>query len=64
MMNNGFVELENVDSLDRFMAEANGSPIVIFKHSEMCGISTRAYLEMEKLAERKARSAPGPLAGV
>ena len=48
-ISNGFVELPDVDSLDRFLAQSNGSPAVVFKHSESCGISARAHGQMSKL---------------
>ena len=41
-----FIAIENKVALDRFLAEANGSPAVIFKHSNTCGVSSRAYREM------------------
>ena len=47
---NGFVELPDTDSLDRFIAESNGSPAIIFKHSNSCGISARAYTQMSEVA--------------
>jgi bacillithiol system protein YtxJ len=46
---NGFVELSDADSLDRFLAQSNGSPAVVFKHSDSCGISARAHEQMSKL---------------
>lgn len=46
---NGFVELTDVESLDRFLTELNGSPAIIFKHSNSCGISARAHAEMSRL---------------
>ena len=46
---NGFVELPDTDSLDRFLAESNGSPAIIFKHSDTCGISARAHAEMSRI---------------
>jgi bacillithiol system protein YtxJ len=46
---NGFVELPDVDSLDRFLAQSNGSPAIIFKHSNTCGISARAHAEMARI---------------
>jgi bacillithiol system protein YtxJ len=47
-MKTGFVELSDTDSLDRFLTEANGSPVVLLKHSNSCGISARAYHDMAK----------------
>ena len=46
---NGFVELPDMDSLDRFLAQSNGSPAIIFKHSNSCGVSARAHAEMSKI---------------
>lgn len=48
-LSNGFIELPDTDSLDRFLAEANGSPAIIFKHSNSCGISARAHGQMSKV---------------
>jgi bacillithiol system protein YtxJ len=49
-MKDGFTELSDTDSLDRFLAEANGSPVVLLKHSDSCGISARAYQDLAKFA--------------
>ena len=46
---NGFVELPDIESLDRFLAQSNGSPALVFKHSNSCGVSARAHAEMAKL---------------
>jgi bacillithiol system protein YtxJ len=45
----GFVDLSDVDSLDRFLTQSNGSPAIIFKHSNTCGISARAHAEMSRI---------------
>jgi len=47
-MNNGFVEIRDPDSLDQFLTNAP-SAAILFKHSETCGVSSRAYAEMAKL---------------
>ena len=49
MMNNGFIELRDVAALDDFLARSNGDPVIIFKHSDSCGISARAYTQMSEL---------------
>jgi bacillithiol system protein YtxJ len=49
-MSNPFIEIGDVSSLDRFLAESNGSPVVLFKHSNTCGVSARAYREMAGLS--------------
>ena len=48
-LSNGFVELADTDSLDRFLAQSNGSPAIIFKHSNSCGVSARAHAQMSTL---------------
>jgi bacillithiol system protein YtxJ len=45
---NGFIELTDIESLDRFFAQANGATAILFKHSDSCGISAGAYEEMAK----------------
>lgn len=47
---NGFVELSDIESLDDFLARSNGDPVIIFKHSDSCGISARAYTQMSEVA--------------
>jgi len=51
-MTNGFVELVDTASLDRFIAESNHDPAIIFKHSNSCGISASAYTEMTRVRQR------------
>src|SRR6266566_9266542 len=46
---NGLIELTDTDSLDRFLAQSNGSPAIILKHSNSCGISARAHAEMSRI---------------
>src|SRR5437868_11726274 len=48
-MNIPFVEIDNVAALDEFLASASGSAAVLFKHSNTCGVSKRAFAEMSKL---------------
>ena len=50
-VNSPFIEIGSVAALDEFLARANGSPAVLFKHSNTCGVSARAYAEMSKLRE-------------
>ena len=46
MTNKGFVEIHDVESLDRFLAETENQPAILFKHSNSCGFSARAHREM------------------
>lgn len=48
-MTTPFVEINSVGSLEQFLATANGAAAVLFKHSNTCGVSSRAYSEMSKL---------------
>src|SRR3954468_22300597 len=49
LMENQFIEITNVTSLDDFVAKLDSAPGVLFKHSNSCGVSSRAYDEMSKL---------------
>ena len=49
-MKNGFVEIDSQERLEQFLTESS-SAAVLFKHSNMCGVSSRAYNEMAKLKE-------------
>ena len=47
-----FVELHTQQQLEDFLAASNGSPAILFKHSDSCGISARAYREMSGLTQQ------------
>ena len=49
MMDSHFIEIDDLESLDRFVANLSGSAGLVFKHSNTCGVSSRAYGEMSKL---------------
>ncbi len=46
-----FKEIADVPALDEFLAIANESAAILFKHSNTCGISARAYREMLNLSQ-------------
>jgi monothiol bacilliredoxin len=48
-MENNFININDIESLNDFVNGLNGSSVVLFKHSNMCGISSRAYAEMSRL---------------
>ena len=54
MTDNGFIELNDVQRLDELLSESAEQLVILFKHSETCGISARAYREMRKLEKRVA----------
>jgi bacillithiol system protein YtxJ len=48
-MDTPFIEIATLEALDDFITKANGSTATLFKHSNLCGISARAYREMATL---------------
>ena len=48
-MANSFFKIDNRETLDQLITDSNDKPVVIFKHSNACGISAAAYRELEKL---------------
>ena len=48
-MDTPFVEIATIEALEDFVTKANGSAAMLFKHSDLCGISARAYRELETL---------------
>lgn len=48
-MGNGFFKINNKETLDKLLTDSRSKPVVIFKHSNACGISSAAYREMEKI---------------
>ena len=47
-MGKSFSRIANRETLDKLITDSKTQPIVIFKHSNACGISSAAYREMEK----------------
>lgn len=47
-----FVEIQTREQLEDFLGASNGSPAILFKHSDSCGISARAYRDMAQLKEQ------------
>ena len=48
-MGKSFLKIDNRETLDKLITDSKNKPVVIFKHSNSCGISSAAYREMEKL---------------
>ena len=46
-----FTELQTAADLDRVLADSQHRPAIVFKHSNQCGLSTRAYRSLSKLDE-------------
>jgi len=48
-MGKNFLRVDDKESLERLLSSSKERPVVVFKHSNSCPISSRAYREMEKL---------------
>jgi len=44
-----FFKITSKDELEQLLSNSNNKPVVVFKHSTSCPISSRAYREMEQL---------------
>jgi bacillithiol system protein YtxJ len=50
-MTNKFLRLSDKETLQKLLEASNERPVLVFKHSNSCGISFAAYREMEKLED-------------
>lgn len=48
-MANKFFRLSDTETLQKLLTASKDRPVLVFKHSNSCGISSRAYREMEEL---------------
>jgi bacillithiol system protein YtxJ len=48
-MGNRFFKIDDRATLDNLLTDSKQRPIIVFKHSNACSISSRAYREMEKV---------------
>ena len=48
-MGNKFFKIDDQAALENLITDSQRKPIIIFKHSNACSISSRAYREMEKV---------------
>jgi monothiol bacilliredoxin len=48
-MANKFIKIADRESWDKLLTASKERPILVFKHSNSCGISSAAFREMEKL---------------
>src|SRR5215211_3804940 len=48
-MGNNFFRIDDHATLENLITDSNQKPVIVFKHSNACSISSRAYREMEKL---------------
>lgn len=48
-MGNNFFKIDNHAALENLLTDSANKPVIVFKHSNACSISARAYREMEKV---------------
>ena len=48
-MGNKFLKIDDREALDSLLTDSKQKPVIVFKHSNACSISSRAYREMEKV---------------
>ncbi len=51
MSENGFKELREIHELDELVGLSTDRVVILFKHSDSCGVSARAYREMARLEQ-------------
>ena len=47
-MGNKFFKIDDRAALEKLLADSKAQTVIVFKHSNACSISARAYREMEK----------------
>jgi bacillithiol system protein YtxJ len=48
-MGNKFLRIDDQEALESLITDSKNKPVIVFKHSNACSISSRAYREMEKV---------------
>ena len=48
-MGHKFFKIDDRATLDNLLTDSKQKPVIVFKHSNACSISSRAYREMEKI---------------
>src|SRR2546423_1293057 len=51
-MTNRFFKIGDRATLENLLNYSKQKPVIVFKHSIACGVSSRAYREMEKVDEQ------------
>jgi thioredoxin 1 len=44
-----FYPVDTIDALDALIAESHGHPVILFKHSNSCGISAHLHYQLSSL---------------
>lgn len=48
-MGNQFIQITDTATLDQLLARSNDAPVILFKHSSTCPISSAAYQQMSQV---------------
>ena len=51
-MGKNFFRIDDSATLANLITDSKAKPVIVFKHSNTCSISSRAYREMEKLGDK------------
>ena len=51
-MGNNFFRIDDHAKLESLLTDSSQKPVIVFKHSNACSISARAYREMEQLGDQ------------
>ncbi len=49
-MNANFIKLDSIEKLDQLFEESHEKPVILFKHSTTCPISSGVYEEISRVA--------------
>jgi bacillithiol system protein YtxJ len=50
-MNNHFSQITDEQALNQLLARSHEAPVILFKHSSTCPVSSRAYQQMSEVKE-------------
>ena len=51
-MSNKFFRIDDRAALENLLTDSKQKPVIVFKHSNACSISSRAYRELERLGDQ------------
>lgn len=51
LMDKHFIEVNDVRTFVELLTQSNEAPVILFKHSAVCGISDRAYRQVAEVNE-------------
>jgi bacillithiol system protein YtxJ len=51
-MGKNFFRIDDSATLANLITDSKAKPVIVFKHSNACSISSRAYRELEKLGDQ------------